>query len=133
LQSREQAFGVDIMNAEAVIKAYYKAIEDHDLTTLDRLYDDEVRLWTNFSDQPIRDKASGMSVHATIGGGSQLSHIVHERYVIGDIVAQRHDVKVMTKSGAEVTIPTAVFITVRDGRIIRIDRYADSAETQKCL
>ena len=64
-----------------------------------------------------------------IASVAKIHYAVKERRVLdSERVMQRHDLECTTREGESFTIPACIFITVRGGKIVRIDEYLDSAQ-----
>jgi uncharacterized protein len=114
------------MSIESVATEFFGAVERGDEEALDRLYDDEVAIWHNFTGKSM-DKQSNMSALLKLASVGTAKYKVLEKHVAGDRVVQRHILEVSTRSGNRMSIPAAIFLTIRNGRIVRIDEYIDSA------
>ena len=60
---------------------------------------------------------------------AQIRYEVVERVLLGDRVMQRHLLHCRVANGEEIVIPACIFVTVRDGKISRIDEYLDTAQS----
>ena len=93
------------------------------------LYADDVQVWHNFTNA-TQTKAENLRV---LGGltknVAQIRYEVVERVLLGDRVMQRHLLRCRVANGEEIVIPACIFITVRDGKISRIDEYLDTAQS----
>ena len=93
------------------------------------LYADDVQVWHNFTNA-TQTKAENLRV---LGGltknVAQIRYEVVERVLLGDRVMQRHLLHCRVANGEEIVIPACIFVTVRDGKISRIDEYLDTAQS----
>jgi ketosteroid isomerase-like protein len=111
-----------------VADAFFRAIEQSDVNALTRFYDDELKAWHNF-DGVTQTKAQNIELLATVLKHTRrIEYVVHERIVLGDRIAQRHQMNVETVSGKSFTMPVAFFLTIREGKIVRMEEYIDSAQ-----
>ena len=114
------------MSVESIATEFFSAIERFDKAALNRLYDDSVEIWHNFTDQCM-DKQTNISLLLKLANAGNPKYKVAERHIIGGRVVQRHVLEVSLKDGGQISIPAAIFMTIRDDRIVRIDEYIDSA------
>ena len=112
-----------------VAGSLFTCIEAGDPSGVDALYSDDVEVWHNFSNA-VQTKAENLqTLTGLIGSVEKIRYDVRERLALdAERVVQRHDLCCTLKDGTSFTIPACIFITVRDGRIVRIDEYLDSAQ-----
>ena len=113
----------------AIADAFFDAIQRVDMQALRHLYDEEAEIWHNFA-----DASHGRDANiATLSGFSNVRSVryaITERFWNGDVLAQRHRLRVTARSGETFDLPVAIFITFRNGKIHRIHEYFDSAQLQ---
>jgi ketosteroid isomerase-like protein len=115
------------MSIEAIADEFFAAIENGDIDTLNRLYDDDAGVWHNF-DRVTQTKAEGVQTLAQFSAAAESKYVIGERFVIGDRVIQRHDIHIkMKETGAENVIPVCIFLTIQGGKVTQIYEYLDSA------
>lgn len=115
------------MSIETIADTFFAAIENGDVDTLNRLYDDEAGVWHNF-DGITQTKQQGVQTLAQFAAAAESKYVIDERFIIGDRVIQRHHIHIRMKaSGATRVIPVAIFLTIRDGKVTEIYEYLDSA------
>lgn len=115
------------MTIEALVEEFFAAIENGDQSTLERLYAEDAGVWHNF-DGVTQTRAEGIQTLMQFAAAAESKYVMNECFVVGDTVIRRHDIHVrMRASGARNVIPVAIFITVRDGKIVRIYEYLDSS------
>jgi ketosteroid isomerase-like protein len=115
------------MNASKVADLFFRAIEESDLDALRQIYHDDIQIWHNFSGVS-QNKAENIATLATMGTLRSVKYVVQERIISGDRIAQRHHLCVETPAGKRFELPVAIFVTVQDRKIVRIDEYFDSAQ-----
>lgn len=93
------------------------------------IYADGIEVWHNFSNR-IQTKAENLrTLEGLIASAGAIRYEVIERLALDDRrVMQRHNLRVRTAQGEEFVIPACIFITVDDGRIVRIDEYLDTGQ-----
>ncbi len=111
--------------------ALFAAIESKDPDAVAALYHDDIEVWHNFSNA-IQDKAANLE---TLGGLCRnvpnVRYEVTERLELADgRIMQRHLLCAGTDT-EEVQIPACIFITARDGRIVAIHEYLDTAQANQ--
>jgi ketosteroid isomerase-like protein len=85
-------------------------------------------VWHNF-DNTVQSKADNLkTLEGLTKAVERIRYEVIERHQVGDRVIQRHNLHCGTRDGKELTIPAAIFITVKNERIVRIDEYLDTAQ-----
>ena len=114
-----------------IAAALFAAIERKDPDAVAALYADDVQVWHNFSNA-CQDKAANLE---TLSGlcrhVPEIHYDVTERLQLEDgRILQRHVLRARTGS-EEVLIPACIFITVRDGRIVAIHEYLDTAQANR--
>jgi ketosteroid isomerase-like protein len=112
-----------------VATALFAAIESADLAAVDALYADDIEVWHNFSNA-VQSKTENLNTLTGLTASVDTIHYdVRERLELdAERVLQRHDLHCTTRSGERITIPACMFITVRGGKIARIEEYLDSAQ-----
>ena len=117
------------MSVERTVDAFLSAIERGDVDTISKIYHDKVEVWHNFSNAIQEKKVNIALLAATMKLGA-LKYTIHERQIVGDRVIQRHELTIKGHSGRVWKIPVAMFITVREDQIVRIDEYVDTAQLE---
>ncbi len=116
------------MSIEAIVDEFFKAIEQGDVETLNRLYADDAGVWHNFDDI-TQTKAEGIQTLTQFAAVADARYELEKRHVVGDTVIQRHRIHVRIKeTGATNIIPVAIFLTVRDGKVTHIHEYLDGTQ-----
>ena len=114
--------------ASDVAAQLFTAIESRSPSAVAALYDDAVGVWHNFDDA-VQSKADNVkTLEGLTKAVEKIRYEVIERHQIGDRVIQRHNLHCTTREGKEITIPAAIFITVKNDKIVRIDEYLDTAQ-----
>jgi ketosteroid isomerase-like protein len=112
--------------------ALFTAIEAGRPDDVAALYADDVAVWHNFSNRTQNRAENLRTLEGLIASSAAVRYAVTERMLIaGDRVLQRHDLHVRTHGGEEFVIPACIFVTVRDGRIVRIDEYLDTGQVNE--
>lgn len=112
--------------------ALFAAIESKNPQAVAALYADDVQVWHNFSNA-CQNKQENLAVLTGLCENvPSVRYDVVERLQLPDgRVMQRHTLRASTGSGEEVLIPACIFVGVRDGKIVRIDEYLDTAQANR--
>jgi ketosteroid isomerase-like protein len=111
---------------DAVLDAFFAAIERGDVGAVDELYADDVRVWHS-NDNITQNKSENLRTLAYLTKRAAFRYTILERVVSGDAVAQRHSLELVARTGGQRAVSNAaIFFTVREGRVRRIDEYIDS-------
>jgi ketosteroid isomerase-like protein len=60
--------------------------------------------------------------------GVRLHYVFDEQLAVGNRGVRRHRVEATTRGGQRFVFQVAMFATIEDGRIVRLDEYIDSKE-----
>jgi len=112
---------------ETVADALFAAIEAGDFAAAEALYDPDIGIWHNFS-RAVQDKATNLEVLRQSRQAYEMSYDIKDRIVDGDRVIQQHILTTRLPDGQTFILPAAIFITVRNGLITRIEEYLDSGQ-----
>ena len=118
-------------DVERVLDRLFAAIEAGDRGAIADLYADDVQVWHSVTNRAA-DKAASLAIlDWLMAPGVTLSYEAVEQLVLGDRVARRHVLTVTVPGHDAVVMPVAIFLTITDGRIHRIDEYVDAAGTER--
>ncbi len=112
-------------------KSYFDAAERDDVTTIEKIYADDIVMWHNIN--PVEKGRD--DVMATLLGF--FSRIKGRRYedrkldIFPGGFVQQHIVSGTRKDGSHVSMPVAVIARCRDGQIHRLDEYLDTPRVQE--
>lgn len=114
---------------DEVAEAIFDAIERGDMETLASLWADDIEVWHS-NDEVVQDKAQNLAVIAWM---VENTASVDYRDIVRDLTAtgfvQRHTLSLAFADGRTADLPVAIFASVRDGQVTRIDEYIDGAKT----
>lgn len=117
---------------EAILKvarALFENIETGNAAGVDAIYAEDIQVWHNFSNATQSKAQNLRTLEGLIASVATIHYAVKELRVLdSERVLQRHDLQCTTRGGESFTIPACIFITLRDGKIVRIDEYLDSAQ-----
>jgi ketosteroid isomerase-like protein len=115
------------MDIEKVVDRFFAAIEAGDEAVLNQVYADDVGIWHNFTGA-VQNKSENIANLVEANRIATIRYDLLERHVVGDKVIQRHEVTLNAAGRPDTPVHAAIFITVRDGQIVRIDEYLDPAQ-----
>lgn len=111
---------------DEVADAVFGAIERGDMEMLTSLWADDIEVWHS-NDGVVQDKAQNLAV---LGWMTANTETVEYRDIVREPTAagfvQRHVLHLTFADGRTADLPIAIFVSVRDGQVIRIDEYMDS-------
>lgn len=111
-----------------VVAAMFAALEAGDIDAIDRLYADDLVVWTNFA-KVEAPKAPSLKLVAWLARSVRgLRYEIVARHEIADGVVQQHILHGTAPDGTELHAPACLVVRVRDGRIVRIDEYLNVAD-----
>ncbi|MGE0044512.1 MAG: nuclear transport factor 2 family protein [Hyphomonadaceae bacterium] len=114
-------------DSTAVIESFFAAIQAGDADAVAALYHDDLAVWHS-NDGKTQNKTENLRTLKAMMRVAVPRYEIAERFALGDRVAQRHTLHLAAREGAKsAACDAAIFFTVRDGKIARIDEYIDSA------
>ena len=112
----------------ALAKRLEQALVAGDIATVESLYADDIVVFRNFDMREL-PRAKVLKVVAFLASSVEGFRYENVRVTpTEDGFVQQHVFRGRSKSGAEITAPICLIAKVRDGRIVRIDEYLDSAQ-----
>jgi ketosteroid isomerase-like protein len=118
---------VTASGALEVAERLFAAIEAGDIDAVRELYDPDVEVWHN-TDGVAQRRDENLATLAWVH--RNLSGVRYEdirRSATDDGFVQRHVFSATNRAGRRIEVPACIVVTVRDGRITRLDEYLDSA------
>ena len=115
---------------DALADRFFAAIERGDVEAVAAYYHPDVRVWHNY-DQLDQEREANLAVLAWLG-----RHVEGLRYedvrrdIVADGFVQQHVLRGATESGEPLEVPAMMRVTLRDGLIVRIEEYLDTAQTE---
>lgn len=107
---------------------HLRAMVAGDMATLDRILSPEFRLWYNVSDSEF-SKTDALAVAGAFRRQVEdFRYEEVERHLTDSGYVQRHVVAGRKLNGDEFRVLTCYFVTVRDGQILKLHEYFDSAQ-----
>lgn len=115
------------LSVDAVADAVFDAIERGDIARVTELWADDIEVWHS-NDGIVQDKAQNLAVLAFMAENTaSLDYVDPIRDLTSTGFVQRHLLRMTFADGRVADLPIAIFAAVRDGQVIRIDEYVDSA------
>ena len=112
---------------DAFAAAFIGAILANDVDAVIAMYTGDATIWHNFDEldqTPAQNAKTLRALHRLIPG---FRYEDIRRTVLTDGFWQQHVLCAGTARGAEMRIPAALRVTLRDGRISRLEEYLDPA------
>jgi ketosteroid isomerase-like protein len=120
-------------DVDRVLDQLFSAIQAGDRAAIADLYADDVQVWHSATDRVV-DKAASLAIlDWLMAPGVTLRYEAIEQLVLGDRVARRHVLTVSVPDHEDIVMPVAIFLTITDGRIRRIDEYVDAKGTDRLI
>jgi ketosteroid isomerase-like protein len=114
----------------AVIQQFLKAIETGNEAALHAVYRDDIVIWHSFTNA-TKSKDAGIAMLAGLWrDGVRIRYAFDDQLVVGNRGVRRHRIEATTRGGRHFVLHVAMFATVEDGQIIRLDEYVDSKEVE---
>lgn len=118
---------MDAHTIDELAETIFTAIEDGDIDRLRTLWADDVEVWHN-TDGIAQTKDQSIAIINWMVRQTASIEYRDIRRTIGDSgFAQHHVLHLTFDDGEPVDVPTAIFAEFRDGQVVRIDEYLDSA------
>ena len=114
---------------EALANRLMAAIEAGDVDTIKTCYAPDVRIWHNFDeiDQTLEDNMKVM--HWMARRLLERKYTIESRRYFADGWVQQHVLTGVTPDGTPFRMPACIICTVKDGKIVRLEEYLDTAQT----
>lgn len=107
--------------------AVFDAIESGDVDAIAAMWHDDVEVWHN-TDDVTQSKAENLAVMRwMIENTASIEYRDIVRHPTDDGFVQRHVLHLGFDDGRTADLPAAIFVGLRDGKVVRIDEYLDSA------
>lgn len=117
--------------AERAVDRMMAAIEHNDPDEMGRVTADDMTVWHNF-DGLVQTREDNLALLGGLGLVGRPRYRVLARVAAGDRVIQRHELTVTTWDGTtDYRLDVALFVTVRDDRIVAVEEYIDSAQVAR--
>jgi ketosteroid isomerase-like protein len=113
-----------------VIERFLEAIETHNEAGLHEVYRDDIVIWHSFTNATMPKDASIAMLAGLWRDGIRMRYVFDDQLVVGNRGGRRHRVEATTRGGRRIVLQVAMFATVEDGKISRLDEYVDSKEVE---
>jgi len=114
----------------ALAERFMAALEACDVDTVRELYAPDARIWHNFDQalQPVEENIKSLEwMHRKL---TDLEYDIVRREPIPGGWYQQHVLRGTLPSGEPFAMPACAVIKVEGGRIVSLDEYLDTAQTQ---
>ena len=111
----------------ALADRFIEAIQAGDLEAVKDCYHPEVAVWLNMTGAAV-DRAASLAVLSGFAARTSERRYEQRRVrALPDGYVQQHVLHAVHKAGPVLILPAVLVCQVRDGRIIRLEEYFDSA------
>lgn len=107
----------------------FAAIQAGDVEGVRAVYAHDVQVWHNFD---MVDQTADENLRVLAWMVRKVKDLRYEdirRYEVPGGFAQQHVLRGLSPNGQAIEVPAAMFCTVVDGRITRLEEYLDTAQT----
>lgn len=112
---------------EELADAIFQAIESGDVNAITTMWADDIEVWHN-TDGVVQTKDQNLAVMRwMIENTASVEYRDIARHTTDDGFVQRHVLRITFDDGRTADLPAAIFFTIRNGKVARIDEYLDSA------
>ena len=113
----------------ALAQGFFDAVEAADMDKVASYYTEDVGIWHNF-DNKVQTKAENLATLAAIPSRlTDRSYAERRLEVFEDGFVQQHVLRATRiLDGARLELFAAIICRVRNGKIVRLDEYLDSAQ-----
>jgi ketosteroid isomerase-like protein len=118
---------MDEAATRALATRFFDAIEQGDVETVKDCYDPAVEIWHNFDDLIQTREENLQTLTGMVGRISDRSYGNRRLDIFPGGFVQQHVLSGTRKDGARVSLPAALICRLKDGKIVRLDEYIDSA------
>ena len=114
----------------AIGERYMQAVADCDVDAVRNSYAPDARIWHNF-DQALQSVEDNLKTLQWIHGKlKELEYDIVRREPIPGGFYQQHVLKGKLGSGADFSMPACAIVKIKNGKIVSLDEYLDTAHTQ---
>lgn len=110
------------------VERFFAALEGGDIPTVEAIYTPDARIWHNDAsgEQGVADNLKTLAgLHRVVTGQR---YEITRRLAVEGGVFQQHVLTGTLPDGTAIAMPAAMYLTVADGRVARIEEYLDSAQ-----
>lgn len=112
----------------ALAERFFGAIEAGNMSAFRDCYADDVAVWHNFDRRTKTVDENYKAVEAMVGRVSDLRYSDRRLEIFVDGFVQEHVVRAVRRDGSDVSVPAVIICRVRDGKIVSLAEYVDSAD-----
>jgi ketosteroid isomerase-like protein len=114
-------------NAAAVAQRFFDAVESGDIDTVAAIYHPGAVIWHNH-DRMETSARENLEVLARFVERAPVRRYVNRRIIVTPgVFVQQHILEATRTDGRRLSLPACVVCQLKDGQIIRLDEYYDTA------
>ncbi len=118
---------MDPQDVAAVAQRLFAAVEDGDIGAAAAIYHPDAVIWHNH-DRVESSARENLEVLARFVERAPTRRYVNRRLIVAPgAFVQQHTLEAIRKDGRRLSLPACVVGEVKDGRIVRLDEYFDTA------
>jgi ketosteroid isomerase-like protein len=114
----------------SVIQKFLGAIEAGNERVIREVYSDNLQIWHNFTNARMSKEPGIALLMGLYRNGVRLRYVFEEQLVTGNRGVRRHRVEATRPDGQQFHIHVAMFATIDNGQIVRLDEYVDAKELE---
>lgn len=108
-------------------KRFFDAVERGDIDAVYDCYHPDARIWHNTDEAEQSRDDNAQTLRGFVSRISQRVYAKRRVQVFEHGFVHQHELQGVRADGVRVTLPACIICEVRDGRIVRLDEYFDSA------
>lgn len=124
---------IDAEAIEALAGRFFAAINAHDEAALREIYTPDITVWHNHDrlDQDLETNLKVLGWMHRKMPDKRYEEVVRTPTPSGFV--EQHVLRATAPNGEQIEVPACLVVTVRDGRICRVEEYIDSADIAALL
>lgn len=106
----------------------FRAVTAGDMDSVGRLYAEDIAVWHNYNNI-VQSRAENLQLLSNIPNiFDTLNYANIRRHPIEGGIVQQHDLVVRHKDGRDVTVHVCMILSIKEGKVTRIEEYLDIAQ-----
>jgi len=114
-------------DTRALAKRFFDSVEAGDIETLYACYAPGARIWHNTDEQEQTRDDNAATLRGFVARISNRVYAKRRLTVFAGGFVQQHELQGVRADGVALKLPACIVCKVRDGLIVRLDEYFDSA------
>ena len=112
----------------ALAQRFFDSIEKGDIEAVGSCYAEDAGIWHN-DDRLVQGRQDNLKLLGRFAAAFPVRRYLERRVqVTADGFVQEHVLHVTRRDGRQFELPAAIICIVKDGRIVRLNEYLDSAQ-----